>query len=98
VRSSGYEVIDLGRDVNTEKIVSAVKEHAPLALGLSAMMTTTASGIEAVVNALKANGLKVPVIAGGASLNHDLVLKLGADRYAKDAVDAVKFLKERSRG
>jgi 5-methyltetrahydrofolate--homocysteine methyltransferase len=98
VRSSGYEVIDLGRDVDTEKIVSAVKEHAPLALGLSAMMTTTAPGISEVVKALKANGLKVPIIAGGASLNSDLVLKLGADRYAKDAVDAVTFLKERSRG
>ncbi len=90
VRSSGYEVIDLGRDVDTQRIVAAVKEHSPLALGLSAMMTTSAPGIEAVVNALIANGLKVPIIAGGASLNNDLVLKLGADRYAKDAVDFAK--------
>jgi 5-methyltetrahydrofolate--homocysteine methyltransferase len=96
VRSSGYEVIDLGRDVDAERIVDAVKEHAPLALGLSAMMTTTAHRISEVVMALKLEGLKVPIIAGGASLSSDLVLKLGADRYAKDAVDAVTFLKERS--
>jgi 5-methyltetrahydrofolate--homocysteine methyltransferase len=94
VRSSGFEVIDLGKDVDTDRIVGAVQDHRPLALGLSAMMTTTAPRIAEVVAALKEEGVKVPIIAGGASLNERLVKELGADRYAKDAIDAVDLLKE----
>ncbi|PLV59022.1 homocysteine S-methyltransferase family protein [Thermotoga sp. KOL6] len=93
IRSSGYRVIDLGKDVETEKIVETVEKEKPVALGLSAMMTTTVGKIKEVVEKLKEKGLKVPVIVGGASLNEKLAKELGADYYAKNASEAVKILK-----
>ena len=94
VRSSGFDVIDLGKDVSTEKIVEAVKRFKPKALGLSAMMTTTAPRIKEVTEGLKKQNLKVVVIGGGASLDEKTAKTLGADFYAKDAVDALKILKK----
>ncbi|MDK2785501.1 MAG: 5-methyltetrahydrofolate--homocysteine methyltransferase [Thermotoga sp.] len=97
IRSSGYRVVDLGKDVDTERIVEAVEKEKPVALGLSAMMTTTVGRIKEVVESLKKKGLKVPVIAGGASLNEKLAKELGADYYAKNASEAVKILKSLGR-
>ncbi|HHH79434.1 MAG TPA: 5-methyltetrahydrofolate--homocysteine methyltransferase, partial [Thermoplasmatales archaeon] len=94
VRSSGFDVIDLGKDVSTEKVVEAVKRFKPKALGLSAMMTTTAPRIKEVTEGLKKQNLKVVVIGGGASLDEKTAKTLGADFYAKDAVDALKILKK----
>jgi 5-methyltetrahydrofolate--homocysteine methyltransferase len=97
IRSSGYRVVDLGKDVDTSKIVEAVERERPVALGLSAMMTTTVSRIKEVVEKLKEKNLKIPVIAGGASLNEKLAKELGADYYAKNASEAVKILKSLGR-
>ncbi|MGC8612470.1 MAG: homocysteine S-methyltransferase family protein [Athalassotoga sp.] len=93
VKSAGYKVIDLGRDVPSEKIVEAVERENPVMVGLSAMMTTTAPRIKEVVDELKKKHLNVPVVAGGASLNESLARELGADFYAKSATDAIKYLK-----
>ena len=94
VKSSGYKVIDLGRDVPNEKVIEAVERYKPIALGLSAMMTTTVLRIGEIVRELKRRNLKVPVIVGGASLNEKLSKELGADFYARNATDVVRFLKE----
>lgn len=94
VKSSGYKVIDLGKDVPNEKIVEAVERYKPVALGLSAMMTTTVLRIREIVEELKRRNLRVPVIVGGASLNENLSKELGADFYARSATDVVRFLKE----
>jgi len=94
VRSSGYKVIDLGKDVPNEKIIEAVEKYKPVALGLSAMMTTTVSRIGEIVKELKKKKIKVPVIVGGASLDENLSKELGADFYAKNATDVVKYLKD----
>ena len=94
IRSSGFNVVDLGKDVSTEEIVKAVKKNKPLALGLSAMMTTTIPKIKDVVEGLKHEGVEVVVIAGGASLSKKIALELGADFYAKDAMDGLRVLKE----
>jgi 5-methyltetrahydrofolate--homocysteine methyltransferase len=93
IRSSGFDVMDLGKDVPKEMIVEVVKEEDPIALGLSAMMTTTAGRIREVVDELKKEGVIIPVIAGGASLNEKAVKELGGDLYAKDPVQALDFLK-----
>lgn len=92
VRGSGYRVLDLGTDVPSEKIVEVVEEEKPLAIGLSAMMTTTVGRIGEVVELLKKKGLKVPVLAGGASVNEKIAEKLGVDYYCRNASDAVKVL------
>ena len=101
VRSAGYDVVDLGRDAPTEKIVDAIERENPLMLGLSAMMTTTAPKIREVTDELKRRKISLAVIAGGASLNESLTKELGADFYAKSATDALKYLeivKNRTRG
>ena len=94
VKSSGYRVVDLGKDVPNEKIIEAVEKYEPVALGLSAMMTTTVLRIGEIVEELKKRNLRVPVIVGGASLNKNLSKELGADFYARNATDVVKYLKE----
>jgi 5-methyltetrahydrofolate--homocysteine methyltransferase len=93
VRSSGFEVVDLGKDVHEHDILRAVREHSPKVLGLSAMMTTTAPRIKDVVDLLAAEGVKPVVVAGGASLTEDVALGMGADHFARDAVDALRVLK-----
>lgn len=94
VAGAGYRVIDLGRDVPTARIVRACAEHAPFALGLSAMLTTTAPRITEIVAALRRAGLTTPVIAGGATLDRDSALGLGADYYAADAAALLGILRE----
>jgi 5-methyltetrahydrofolate--homocysteine methyltransferase len=94
LKSAGYDVIDLGRNVPSEKIVQAVKKEKPVMLGLSAMMTTTAPKIQETIEKVKDEGISLPVIVGGASLNEELARELGADFYAKNATDAVKVLEK----
>jgi len=94
IRSNGYRVVDLGKDVDTSVIVETVEKEKPIALGLSAMMTTTVVRIREVVDELRRRNLTVPVIVGGASLNEKLAKELGADFYAKNASEAVRILKE----
>ncbi|MGA1866405.1 MAG: cobalamin-dependent protein, partial [Thermoplasmatota archaeon] len=98
IRGSGYRVIDLGKDVPADVIVQETVRNGPIALGLSAMMTTTAPRIKEVVDLLRKNGCKVMVIAGGASLNEDAARSLGADHYSRDAVGAISILKRISSG
>ncbi len=94
LKSAGFEVIDLGKDVPSDAVVNAVKKEKPLLLALSAMMTTAASRIAEIIRLLRENGIDVPVLVGGASLNEKLAKELGADFYAKNAIQAVKILKD----
>ncbi len=94
VKSAGYTVIDLGRDIPSEKIVNMVEREKPLMLGLSAMMTTTAPRIKDIIDEMKKRKINVPVIVGGASLNEDLSKQFGADFYAQNATDAIKYLEK----
>ncbi len=87
----GFEVIDLGKDVPPQKVVEAVlKENAPLC-GLSALMTTTVPAMEQTVKLLKESAPYCKVVVGGAVLNEGYAKKMGADYYAKDALDTVKY-------
>ena len=93
LRSGGFEVIDVGKDVAAEKIVFKAKETDPDIIGLSAMMTTTIGEIETVIRALRENGIDKPVIAGGASLNRELAKRFGCAGFAKDAVEGLELCK-----
>ena len=87
----GFDVIDLGKDVPPEAVVNAVKEHhAPLA-GLSALMTTTLDAMEETVNSLRKEAPWCKVIVGGAVLTEEYAKKIGADKYAKDAMETVRY-------
>lgn len=91
LRSGGYEVIDVGKDVPTEEIISAVKSHKPDIVGLSAMMTTTVGKVEEVSTVIKKRGIKAIVIAGGASMSRTLADKFGCDGYARNASEALEL-------
>jgi len=95
-RSAGFEVIDLGVDVSKEKFVSAVKEHSPLALGMSCLLTVTAGEIGRVIEELINQGLrdKIKVIIGGACLTEGFAKDVGADAFAPDAVTGTDIIKK----
>jgi len=92
LKVEGFEVIDLGRDVNAETVIEKVRELKPDLLGLSALLTTTMIRQREVIDALRKAGLrdKVRVIIGGAPTSKEWAEEIGADGWAPDAVSAVK--------
>ena len=87
----GFRVIDLGRDVPPEDILSAAElHHAPI-VGLSALMTTTTPAKEATVKLLRERAPWCKIIVGGAVLTEEYSLSIGADKYAADAMEAVRY-------
>ena len=87
----GFDVIDLGRDVPPEKIVAAAKESGAKLVGLSALMTTTVGAMSETVRMLKASGLSVKTVVGGAVVTQEYADEIGADYYAKDAMRTVRI-------
>ena len=81
----GYDVIDLGRDVDPNEVVKAQKENNVKLVGLSALMTTTLPAMENTVKALKEAKADCKIMVGGAVLTPEYAEKIGADFYAKDA-------------
>ena len=92
----GFELHDLGMDVDEKTIVEKVKETDATIVALSSLLTMTVEQIRVVHEALKEAGLrdKVKLIVGGAPLNMELAKKLGADDFADDAVEGVKHIKQ----
>jgi 5-methyltetrahydrofolate--homocysteine methyltransferase len=87
----GFPVIDLGKDVTPEDVVSAVvAHHAPL-VGLSALMTTTVPAMERTIKLLREQAPWCRIVVGGAVLTAEYAAKIGADAYAKDAMEGVRF-------
>lgn len=92
LRNYGYHVIDLGKDVPAEMIVStAIKEHAKI-IGLSALMTTTMMRMQDVVQLAKERNYTGKIIIGGAAITPGFADEIGADGYSKDAADCVKLV------
>ena len=91
LEASGFECVDLGRDVPTEDFVQTVRDERPDILGLSALMTTTMPEQQKVIEALKEAGLRdsVKVMVGGAPVSREWAERIGADGYGEDAIDAV---------
>lgn len=88
----GYTMIDLGKDVAPERILDAVLQEDAGYVGLSALMTTTVPSMQATIQLLRKFAPKVKIIVGGAVLTEDYAQKIGADGYAKDAMEAVHLL------
>lgn len=87
----GYNVIDLGKNVPPETVLKAVTDnHAPL-VGLSALMTTTVPAMEETVKLIKENAPWCKTVVGGAVLTQDYADKIGADKYAADAMESVRY-------
>ncbi len=94
-RSAGFNVIDLGINVPTERFIEAVREHSPLALGMSCLLTSTDAEIGKVIEELKRQSLRdgVRVIVGGAALTGEFAEKAGADAFAPDAVTGTDIIR-----
>lgn len=89
----GFDIIDLGKDVEAEKIVEEVKKNNIKLVGLSALMTTTVNSMKDTIKALKESGMDCKVFVGGAVLNKEYAEMINADYYAKDAKEAVDIAK-----
>ena len=90
----GFAVSDLGKDVPPELIVEeAVRLHAPL-VGLSALMTTTVPAMEETIKQLRISAPWAKVVVGGAVMTKEYAESIGADKYAKDAMDTVRYAEE----
>lgn len=90
----GFNVSDLGKDVPPETIVDeTVRLHAPL-VGLSALMTTTVPAMEETIRQLREKAPWAKVVVGGAVMTREYAESIGADRYAKDAMDTVRYAEE----
>ena len=90
----GYEVIDLGRDVDYEAVVNAAIEHKVKLVGLSALMTTTLGAMEKTIELLRRDYPDCRIVVGGAVLTPEYAEKIGADFYAKDAKETVDIAKK----
>lgn len=93
---AGFEVIDLGTDVDPDKFIKAVQEHHPDVLGMSALLTTTMTSMGKTIQALINAGLRdhVVVMVGGAPVTEQYANSIGADGYASDASSAIRIAKE----
>ncbi len=94
IEGSGWEVIDLGVDVKSEKIIEALKANPDAFIGLSALLTTTMGNMENTVIKLKEESPSTKILIGGAPITEDFCEKVGADFYSPDPQGAVKYLKE----
>ncbi len=95
LEGAGFQVVDLGTDVSPEAFVSAVQEHQPDFVAMSALLTTTMPNMQSTIDALKSAGVRdsVKILIGGAPITDAYAEKIGADGYASDASRAVKLAK-----
>jgi corrinoid protein of di/trimethylamine methyltransferase len=96
LRTSGFEVLDLGKDTPADMIIEAINEKEPAIVGMSALLTTTVPYQETVIKKLVAAGIrdKVKVMVGGAPVTPEWAEKIGADGYANNAPEAVEVARK----
>jgi methanogenic corrinoid protein MtbC1 len=92
IKGGGFEVIDLGVDVPTNKFLDAIVQHPGCFVGLSALLTTTKPNMESSVAAIKKTHPDTKVLIGGAPITQDFCARIGADFYSANPQDAVEYL------
>jgi methylmalonyl-CoA mutase cobalamin-binding domain/chain len=87
LEGAGFEVFDLGINTDAEKFIAALEQHKPDILGMSALLTTTMPYMKVVIQTLKDRGIRDDyiVLVGGAPLNEEFGMAVGADAYCRDA-------------
>jgi methylmalonyl-CoA mutase cobalamin-binding domain/chain len=95
LEGAGFEVINLGINTDAEKFIAALEEHKPDILGMSALLTTTMPYMKVVIEELKKRGMRDDyiVLVGGAPLNEEFGMAVGADAYCRDAAVAAETAK-----
>jgi len=94
LENHGFEVFDIGKNVSAATIISKARENAVDAVGLSALMTTTMSEMDNVIKKLKSAGITTFTMVGGAVVTQEYADRIGADLYARDAMEAVAKIKQ----
>ena len=94
LENHGFEVFDIGKNVSAATIIKKAQELKVDAVGLSALMTTTMAEMEVVLKKLKAAGIRTFTMVGGAVVSQEYADRIGADLYAKDAMEAVAKIKK----
>ncbi|MBT8341883.1 MAG: corrinoid protein [Desulfatitalea sp.] len=96
LKGAGFDVLDLGNDVSSERIVAQVKDTGARYLGLSALLTTTMREMGAIIKTLDEEGMRsqVQVLIGGAPTSQSFADEIGADAYCRDAFHAIDILKQ----
>ncbi len=93
LKGNGFTVIDIGVDASTEKFIAGIEKENPDIVGLSAMLTTTMLAMQKTVQALKEKFQGKLIIIGGAPVSQDFANEIGANGYAKNAMEAVDLCK-----
>ena len=95
LEGAGFEVINLGINTDAEEFLTALEEHEPDILGMSALLTTTMPYMKVVIDAMKEKGIREEyiVLVGGAPLNEEFGEAVGADAYCRDAAVAAETAK-----
>ena len=95
LEGAGFEVINLGINVDADKFIAAIHEHKPDILGMSALLTTTMPYMKVVVDALGEEGMRddIYVMVGGAPVTENFARDVGADAYGRDAAVSVEIAK-----
>jgi methylmalonyl-CoA mutase cobalamin-binding domain/chain len=95
LEGAGFEVINLGINVDADKFIAAINEHKPDIIGMSALLTTTMPYMKVVVDALGEEGLReqIYVMVGGAPVTENFARDVGADAYGRDAAVSVEIAK-----
>lgn len=93
---AGFEVIDLGFNVDPQRFVSAIKDHQPDIVGMSALLTTTMRAMGYTIKAIEEAGLRdnVKIMVGGAPVDADFATRVGADGYGSNAVAGQELAKQ----
>jgi 5-methyltetrahydrofolate--homocysteine methyltransferase len=96
LEGAGFEVIDLGINIEPVAFVSAVREHQPDLVGMSALLTTTMPQMKSTIEALEEAGLRdsIRIVVGGAPVSAAFAAEIGADAFAEDAATAVAVARE----
>ena len=94
LQNYGYEVLDLGKDVEPQRVVDAARDSGAPLVGLSALMTTTVVYMEETIALLKEQLPRVKIMVGGAVLNPEYAASIGADFYGPDAMASVRYAED----
>jgi methanogenic corrinoid protein MtbC1 len=95
LEGAGFEVVNLGINVDADTFLKAIEEHQPDILGMSALLTTTMPYMKVVVDALGEEGIReeIYVMVGGAPVTENFAREVGADAYGRDAAVSVEIAK-----
>ena len=96
MEGAGFEIVDLGINIDADTYIAALKKERPDILGMSALLTTTMPYMKVVIDRMKEQGIREDfvVLVGGAPLNEEFSQAVGADAYCRDAATVVEIAKQ----